>query len=359
MWKQTHRLVLVPVLVGMMQGCAVSSQPPGATLLGTLDVPFVDSVEQLGYVELAATYSEEQLDALLGEQLASQSETIRRAAVTLLSLGAFNADDLAQPERVKLKLADFVAVQSNPHRTLLGRLGDSALHTQLSQVLNWEGLLAERELLNRLGQALSDGLLTGYDLRETAVYDTLPDTHTLIYSHSDLHHLRQLVALLDGAELRAWVYLTPKVSAFLYREGWGGDGAHLVTLDSGVRVVQGREMAVAFRFETTQDRQRFHELVEQYAKRDSEEERGLISGSWWQPFYYTGAPIKGFESISLLVVAGGSVEATLTVLEERTESVMGALAALLADGGHEAWTIRREQVWVNPAFFRFLQGDFK
>lgn len=345
-------------------GCAVESRLPPAAPQESVEwaSTAIAAVAKLGYAPLGATLTEAQTDRLLDDELAGQPETLRRATATLISLGAIQAWDLANPTRVEARLAEFVAVQSNPHPALLGRFGDAALHSQLLRAPNWEALLAERALLNILGQALTNGIVTGYDLRSATVFDDLPDTQTLIYSHSDRMHLRQLLALLHQSGLRGWAYLTPKVSAFLYRDGWGGDGTELVTLRSGVRVVQGRELAVAFRFESPADRQQFHALIQQHAKRDSEQETGLLAGSWWQPFYYAHSAIDGFEPIALLVITGGGVEATLTVTEERVESVVAGVENLLVDApdkDQDVWTLRRERVWVNPAFFRFLNGDYK
>ena len=89
-----------------------------------------------------------------------------------------------------------------------------------------------------------------------------------------------------------------------------------------------------------------------HAKRDAQTEAGLLADAWWQPFYYTDAPLAGFEPISLVILAGGNLEATLTVPLDRTALVVEAFA----DAGFQQ---RVQQVWVNPAFHRFLLGDFK
>jgi len=341
---------LITALTGLWLLASCASATVGSA--ETSEVPYARSVAALHYGELAATFSTKSLDEVLQGQLANQVDSNRRAAATLILLGALNPADLGNPELARRKIEHFSKVLLEPHGDLLGRVGDASLHHRLAQPLDWSELLSAQHVLEVLGEALSDGVITGYDLRKQGVYDDLPKAHSFIYSHQDSDHLRQLVALLQRENIQAWVFRTPKVSAFLYREDWGGDGENLVTLPSGVKVVQGREMAVAFQFATPDDRRRFHAVIEAYAKRDSEDESGLIKSSWWQPFYYTDEALDGFEPISLLVLSDGMFEATLTVVEGRSKLVREALQGSLA-------RIREDRVWVNPAFFRFLNGDYK
>ncbi len=111
-------------------------------------------------------------------------------------------------------------------------------------------------------------------------------------------------------------------------------------------------MAVLFQFDSAGDRLRFHEIILRYAKKDSKDEPGLIANAWWQPFYYTDAPMEGFKPISLVVVGYGDYEATLTVVESRTSAVVDAFDSDNLD-------VRVDRVWVNPAFYRFLDGDYR
>ena len=84
----------------------------------------------------------------------------------------------------------------------------------------------------------------------------------------------------------------------------------------------------------------------------SKSEKGIIADAWWQPFYYTDAPLDGFDPISLVVIGSGELEATLTVTLDRSLAVREIFS-------HLGFETRIHQVWVNPAFYRFLEGDFK
>lgn len=342
--------VFFGVLLFGLFGCAVATTP--SQHKGSELQPFVEAVTALEFDALSATYTSGQIAAQLGNALRSEPEAVRRAAAVLVAMGAIESADLRSPQLAEEKIASYVKVMAERHPSLLGRIGDADLLLRLSQPPNYDALLAATDVLDVLGKALADGVITGYDLRESAVYDGFPSGYSFIYSHSDLLHLRQLVTLLHRERVEAWVYLTPKVSAFLYREDWGSAGANVVSLADGTRVVQGQELAVMFHFDSPAARTRFQAVVNKYAKRDSKSETGLIHGAWWQPFYYTDEVMADFEAISLVVLTTPEHEATLTVVDSKAQLVIDALQ-------DAPWPVRRERVWVNPAFYRFLNGGYK
>lgn len=311
----------------------------------------VEALESLELEELAASYSERQVNQLLAGQELGLSATDRRAVAALLSLGALTPDDCADPDRVASKLDAYLNIIQTNHPARVGKVGDVSLPLALGR--KWEhDLLKDQRLIEALADSLATGVITGYDIRSRAVYDGFPPGQTFIYSHSSARHLRQLFALLAAEKLSAWVYVTPKVSAFLYRDGWGSGSSKVRTLLSGLSLVEGEELAVLFHFDVAEDRARFHELILNHAKRDSKSEEGIIADAWWQPFYYTDAPLDGFDPISLVVIGSGELEATLTVTLDRSLAVRGVFS-------HLGFETRIHQVWVNPAFYRFLKGDFK
>ena len=238
------------------------------------------------------------------------------------------------------------------HPAFKGAVGDFALVRNLGELWDHGSLQREIPFLQVLGNALAEGVITGYDLRKKGVFADFAHSPFFVYSHGSSRHLQQLVTVLAVHGVQANVYLTPKVSAFLYREDWGGRSEHVQTLPGGIDVVNGRESATLFEFASVTDQQRFHSLVRQYAKKDQADEAGLIVDAWWQPFYYTDAQFADFVLINMIVVSSSQSEATLTVLRDRTETVRKAVS----DRG---FSTRVEPVWVNPAFHRFLQGDYR
>ena len=95
---------------------------------------------------------------------------------------------------------------------------------------------------------------------------------------------------------------------------WGPASGAVKTLPGGVRVINGKEVAVLFEFEKPEDRLIFHELIERYAKKDAADEPGLIENAWWQPFYYTDTELSDFKEIGLIILSSDRFEATLTVV---------------------------------------------
>ena len=310
------------------------------------------AIDELDFVKLADTYSDEKVFVILEGQGANLSAEEKAAAAVLITLGALDADDLANENFATKKVKSYVAAVSGNNPSLMGRIGDASLYHHMAGAFDHSTLLKDNVFLEALGEALVDGVLTGYDLRRKGVYDNFPVAHSFIYSQSSLLHMRQLVALLDSEGIEGWVYITPKVSAFLYRDDWGPVSDAVVTLPGGVRVVQGREVAVLFQLDSGDDRARFHEVVTRFAKKDERDEPGLIENAWWQPFYYTAQAFEGFEPISLVVISSDNHEATLTVLENKTEKVVQVLK-------DDRWALRVDRVWVNPPFFRFLNGGYK
>jgi hypothetical protein len=290
--------------------------------------------------------------AILQGYGAKLSAEQKAAAAVLITLGALDAEDLVNEKIALAKVKSYVAVVSGDHPALRGRIGDVSLYHHMEGAFDHATLLEDNLFLEVLGESLADGVLSGYDLRKKGVYDNFSYAHTFTYSQSSLLHMRQLVALLDSEGIEGWVYLTPKVSAFLYRDDWGPASDAVATIAGGDRVVQGREVAVLFQFDSGDDRERFHEVVTSFAKKDEKDERGLIENAWWQPFYYTDQKFEGFEPISLVVISSDDHEATLTVLESKTAKVVHALE-------DDRWDLRVDRVWVNPPFFRFLNGGYK
>jgi len=310
------------------------------------------AIDELHFVKLADSYTDEKVIVTLGGYGANLPVQEKAAAAVLITLGALNVEDLADEKFAMSKVKSYVAVVSENHPSLMGRIGDVSLYHHIASAFDHSVLLNDSVFQEMLDEALVEGVLTGYDLRSKGVYDNFPAAHTFIYSHSSLLHMRQLIALLDSEGIEGWVYVTPKASAFLYRDDWGPASDAVITFPGGVRIVQGQEVAVLFQFDSGDDRERFHEVVTSFAKKDEKDELGLIEDSWWQPFYYTDQELEGFEPISLVVISSGNHEATLTVLENKTAKVVEELK-------DDRWDLRVDRVWVNPPFFRFLNGGYK
>jgi len=310
-----------------------------------------DAIDALDMQRLATSYTELQVDRLLNGAGRELAEGDRRAAAVLVTLGVLSPTDLNHPPSSQEKIKSYLELLESKHPALLGRVGDAGLPLALDR--DWQHDALEHDgLVETLASRLSSGLITGYDVRRRRIYDGFTPGTTLTYSHSSRLHLKQLMLLLAAEDVSAWVYATPKLAAFLYREEWGGQSESIETLNSGARVIEAQEVVVLFQFDSPAELRRFHQLILKHAKRDSVGETGLIADSWWQPFYYTDSPLEGFKAISLVILEHGDLEATLTVPESRA-------SAIISEFGGAVAKVRRQRVWVNPAFYRFMHGDFK
>ena len=310
------------------------------------------AIEELQFSKLADTFSDKKVSVLLEGYGKNLSKKEKSAVAVLITLGALDAENLSREEIAEKKVRSYVKTVFDSNPSLIGRIGDVSLFHHMAGAFEHSDLLSDHFFLRSLGERLIDGVITGFDLRSKGVFDKFPLSQTFIYSHSSLLHIRQLVVLLHSEGIDGWIYITPKLSSFLYRDGWESAPGTAITLANGERVVQGKEIAVLFHFDSRYDQKRFHEVVSQFAKRNTKDEAGLIENAWWQPFYYTSQAFEDFEPISLVVVSGKDHEATLTTLEKNAEKVAETF-------NDDRWAVRTDRVWVNPPFFRFLNGGYK
>jgi hypothetical protein len=309
-------------------------------------------IDELNLHELEATFDDSKINALLGDSGAGLEKSERRSAAVLVSAGLLNIADLAHSAQVAKKFEQFKKSHTGKSDHLIGPFGAGVTQSRLDRIGDHDELLKETKFIDSLHRLLSKGVITGYDLRKVHINAGFDPALTLTYSHSSVLHLKQLSALLSSENIEGLIYAAPKVSAFLFRDDWGEPPNNVATLKDGTRVVNGREWVVFFEFENANAKQQFHQVVTRYAKKDEENEPGLIADAWWQPFYYSETMIDEFEHINLILLRSDTTEATLTVLPEKVASVKSALIA-------ENWTPSIENVWVNKPFYRFLKGDYK
>ena len=309
-------------------------------------------VEELNLNALKATFDDSKISTLLGESAMGLKESERRAAAVLVAAGILNVDDLASSTQIAIKFELFKASPAGKSDHLIGPFGAAVTQSRLDRIGDHSELLDETKFIDSLNQLLNRGVITGYDLRKVHINAGFDPELTLTYSHSSVLHLKQLSALLSSENIEGFLYAAPKVSAFLFRDDWGEPPANVATLKDGTRVVNGREWVVFFEFKDVKAKHQFHQVITRYAKKDEEDEQGLIAESWWQPFYYSETMIDDFEHINLILLRSDKTEATLTVLPEKVASVRSALIS-------GEWDISLEDVWVNKPFYRFLHGDYK
>lgn len=307
---------------------------------------YQDAVTQLGYRELATTFSREKalaLSTLADEQKLSLPEL--QAAATLTLLGA--------PLTSATALADFVAHYNQPDPAYMGQLNEPSLYQRVETQWKSAATNPPSAFALELRQLIGQGIATGYNL-VTSPWPLFAADRHIIYGHSNIDHAQQLLALLASEGLQARIGFSRKTSAFLYRDDWGTLSQSLIDLGNNRRLVEANEYDLHFEFPSVSDKEKFVATINRYAKKDSENQRGLILGAWWQPFYRSKNSAEGFASATQIAVSNGSETAYLLALPAQAPALVNAIQQL-----NSGWTVNPEAIWVNLAFHRYLQGGYK
>ena len=196
-------------------------------------------------------------------------------------------------------------------------------------------------------------MATGYNIYTTLWPLFGRDTH-IIYGHNDIDHAQQLLALLASEGLEAQVGFSMKTSAFLHRDDWGAPNPNTIRLSGNRHLMEALEYDLHFGFATTEDKQRFMQIVNRYAKKNRAEHPGLIRNAWWQPYYRSLVAAPNFHPVTQILVTHGEETAVLLSLPDKAPGLIKNIAAL-----NNTWSLNPETIWVNPAFYRYLQGGYK
>ncbi|MBQ4832918.1 hypothetical protein J8L70_06665 [Pseudoalteromonas sp. MMG010] len=209
---------------------------------------------------------------------------------------------------------------------------------------------ALRDLFNQL---LKQGVMQGYNIKKQADVTTLASgKNSLVYGHSSLVHAKQLIALLTANNIDFTSQLIAKSSAFNIRDGW--DDAQPGQDNVKIRVAQ--EYDIRFSFADEKTLTKFMPLINQYAKKDDNSESGLIIDAWWQPFYRTLSAREDYHQVQRISVTYEGYVASSLVLNTDLEKTLKQINAHI---DNEKFVVFSESIWVNPAFFRYLNGDYQ
>ena len=311
---------------------------------------YQDAVAQLGYSELAATFSREKalmISTLPDEEKLSLTEL--QAAATLQLIGA---PIIGSTANVK-SLTEFIANYNRADPSYLGQLNENSLYQRIETQWKTRSTAKPSPFALELRQLIGQGIATGYNLITSPWPLFAADRH-IIYGHSDIDHAQQLLALLASEGLQARVGFSRKTSAFLYRDDWGTLSQSLIDMGNNRRLVEAAEYDLHFEFPSVTDKTKFVSAIDRYAKKNSADQTGLIRSAWWQPFYRSNNAAEGFSSATQIAVSDGNETALLLALPNQAPALVKAIQQL-----NPAWSVSPEAIWVNLAFHRYLQGDYK
>jgi len=317
-----------------------------------------------GLQELAATYS----DAKVEKSLAGMDSINSDAA-------------LSQEQRQILALAVDVNL------LFKGRLKVMNVHAPLSRELafhlleraqlfrksdkNYVGYVTEPEIVSKMldkweksakvrseklepimYKAISRQVITGYQLKNLCDLARFDTELSIAYSHSNFKHIKQLIGLLASENLQAKLQLEPKRSCFYYRDEWERTAdLQLEQLGEGVWVNHADEFDLVMEFTDHEPRDRFREVIENYAKREFRIEKKVLFGAWYEPLYRSDIPLEGYIRITDITIRDETHIVHSHVKEEEAPGKVEWFKKELPDA-----MISTTAVWVNEAFFRCLNG---
>jgi hypothetical protein len=326
----------------------------------------VQSVYYVNLDELAFTYSEsmveEELSALSGIPadlpFARQQELVTALDSGLVDSAFITAYDLDAPVSAEAAyyLLGQILDQTGQYKHDIGLTSDPDIYNRL--IYTWESFdqVLAPELQAPANQLIREGIITGYNLKRTSLNADFDPALTIVYGHANIDHARQLIALLRREGLEARVQLEPKTSAFLYLAEWGEPSTspefQVEALDDGNYIAYAKEYDLVFEFADAESRDRFDTIIKTYAKKDADDEPGLILGSWWQPLYSSRIALTDYIQVTNNVVYIGDFYLQSFALIENSEAIQTSFGANFADGTVEVWDL-----WVNEAFHNYLMGE--
>lgn len=348
------------------------------TLLGEVEAPaeldfdgftgleaVLTSLYYVNLDELAFTYPEDKVDESLEGVTVNLDLTPerRQELAAAFDTGLYDPVctgdfDLSAP--LDSQLADYllgrVLELTGQYKNYVGYVNDPDIYNRLVYAWNSFDQVFDPELQAPAVNLIREGVITGYNLKRTSLDSNFDPDLSIVYGHANIAHARQLIGLLRSENLNVRVLLEPKTSAFLYLAEWGEPGTspsfRVEALDDGNYIAYAKEFDLAFEFSSIQDRDRFDSIILAYAKKDADDEPGLILGSWWQPLYSSRVVLPDYIEVTNNVVVLGDFYLQSFSLTENSDAIISSFQAAYPDGNIETWDL-----WVNVAFHNYLLGE--
>ncbi|MDR7316246.1 hypothetical protein [Brevibacillus nitrificans] len=329
------------------------------------------TVQAADLQELALTYDEQKVTAVLKKAGISYAKggtlslaTAQGVAVAL-DTGIVSASQLSDGKVTGTVSADLayqllgkVSELSGHYKNYLGTISEDGIYGKLAQAWHESQILKAGELQEVVDTALKQNLVTGYNLKDAAFDPHFDPERTITYGHSDLSHAIQLIGLLKSEGIDAKVQFEPKTSAFIYLKEWGEpvqtDDYQVIQIENGNYIAYAKEYDLSFEFASLEDKQRFQPLILQYAKKDAEDQTGLIKGSWWQPLYHSRTELADYPVITNNLLKEGRYIVQSFSLNDQSAKVVEGFKKL-----DSKLTVETYQFWVDKPFYNYLQGEYK
>lgn len=329
-----------------------------STLEAVITTLYAVNVDELGY-----TYPEdkvaETLDGWNAGDLDMERQHELAAAIDAGLLGATcqGVDFSAEADAA---FANYLVYQSlvftGGYKHFLGYAQDADIYNKIYFTWNSFDQVLMPSFQGPANDLIREGVITGYNVKRTALDAHFDPDRAIVYGHSDINHAIQLIGLLRSEDLEAKVLLEPKTSAFLYLAEWGeptpSPEFQVEPLDDGNYIAYAKEYDLALEFDDMDDMLRFDAVIKAYAKKNEQDQPGLLLGSWWQPLYSTRVPVEDYIAVKNNVAYGAEVYIQSFSLLENSEAIAAAFAESYPDANVTTWDL-----WVNEAFHNYLMGE--
>ena len=389
-------LLLSITMACIMAGCSPKTESTTEAAAGNSDAASAVVYEKadeylLSYYgiepdqEITLKSVNEMIDALGGEPITG--ETLSDGAVIKAGIKLAGLDELAQsylgeaaPDKAAkvLEARDIVTEEeyipyvacleiAGKGRHYIGRITDDDLMEEMYMMLDSMSIFENWELEDVGTKLVLDGIVTGYGLKYSGFDAHFLDPYTIKYSHSDYQHAVQLAGLMRSEGMDGYIQLEPKVSVYEYLKEWGTPPAPSPTYavqetENGRFLCYSIEYDLMIEFDSAEDKEKFHGLIEDYAKKydDRVDEKGnvtakLLAESWWQPLYSSATPVKNGEFQEMIdnVVYDrtGKYSIHTFTLPEGTSAVTDKVAEIAPERKMSPF-----KIYVNPAFIRYVTG---
>ena len=257
-----------------------------------------------------------------------------------------------------------VADATGNGRNYLGMSNDPAIYSKLDAA--WHSfVLYDNQDLTKLGTTLlNQKNITGFNLKDDACNARFIENLTITYSHDNIEHAKQLVALLNSENLTAKVALEPKVSSYEYLLDWGPVPAPTPTYEvrkaaDHFYVVYSMEYDLKLEFVNQTDLNAFNQVILSYAKKTSSNSdcKGMIKKAWWQPCYTTTNPLMAADSqykpVTDMNIQSDGFTLKTFVTTDDTAKVEAAANKLIHSSSIRLQPVTR---YCNNAFYNYLTG---
>lgn len=348
------------------QGILSEGKLQGDQPLTQLQATFI-ALKAAGLKELAYTYPKDKIKAALAKvhidydqnnQLTLQAAQELAAAIDTGLVSTDFEADAAASQSFAGELLGKILTFKGQYKHFIGTTSDADIFRKINDTWRTEDLISSTELRAVFDEALKKNLVTGYNLKDSRFDANFDPKLSLTYGHSDITHAIQLIGLLRSENIQAKVQLEPKTSAFIYLKEWGeptqSDDYQVVQIENGNFIAYAKEYDIEFEFDNAEQKNKFQQVILQYAKKNSKDETGLIYSSWWQPLYYSLTGVKDYKVITNNKVSKGHYYAQSFSLSDKSNDVVTGLKKINASLNVDSY-----KFWVDEPFYNYLLGDFK